>query len=403
MSFDFTTVIDRHGMDSLAVDGIHKALGVPEGLPRPGFDVIPMWVADMSFATCPSVINAMQRRLEHPIFGYYDLKPEYFDSIIHWQKSRNGVEGLLPEHIGYENSVLGGVVSALKAIASLGDAILIHAPTYVGFTNALRTNGYRIVLSPLVQDTSGTWRMDLVDMEEKIVKYNIHATIFCSPHNPTGRVWERAELEAMMELFRKHDVTVISDEIWSDLLLSGSRHIPLQSVSEDAKNRTIALYAPSKTFNLAGLIGSYHIIYNQALRHRVTREGTLTFYNHQNVLSMYALLGAYQPEGALWTDALCQVLSNNADFAYAYITTHFDGIKLTRPQGTYVLFLDCSEWCASHGKTLSDLLQAGWEVGVLWQDGRPFHGSCHIRMNLALPTHRVKEAFERLNRYVFHP
>ena len=403
MSFDFTTVIDRHGMDSLAVDGIHKALGVPEGLPRPGFDVIPMWVADMSFATCPSVINAMQRRLEHPIFGYYDLKPEYFDSIIHWQKSRNGVEGLLPEHIGYENSVLGGVVSALKAIASLGDAILIHAPTYVGFTNALRTNGYRIVLSPLVQDTSGTWRMDLVDMEEKIVKYNIHATIFCSPHNPTGRVWERAELEAMMELFRKHDVTVISDEIWSDLLLFGSRHIPLQSVSEDAKNRTIALYAPSKTFNLAGLIGSYHIIYNQALRHRVTREGTLTFYNHQNVLSMYALLGAYQPEGALWTDALCQVLSNNADFAYAYITTHFDGIKLTRPQGTYVLFLDCSEWCASHGKTLSDLLQAGWEVGVLWQGGRPFHGSCHIRMNLALPTHRVKEAFERLNRYVFHP
>lgn len=403
MSFDFTTVIDRHGMDSLAVDGIHKTLGVPEGLPRPGFDVIPMWVADMSFATCPSVINAMQRRLEHPIFGYYDLKPEYFDSIIHWQKSRNGVEGLLPEHIGYENSVLGGVVSALKAIASLGDAILIHAPTYVGFTNALRTNGYRIVLSPLVQDTSGTWRMDLVDMEKKIVKYNIHATIFCSPHNPTGRVWERAELEAMMELFRKHDVTVISDEIWSDLLLSGSRHIPLQSVSEDAKNRTIALYAPSKTFNLAGLIGSYHIIYNQALRHRVTREGTLTFYNHQNVLSMYALLGAYQPEGALWTDALCQVLSNNADFAYAYITTHFDGIKLTRPQGTYVLFLDCSEWCASHGKTLSDLLQAGWEVGVLWQDGRPFHGSCHIRMNLALPTHRVKEAFERLNRYVFHP
>lgn len=403
MSFDFTTVIDRHGMDSLAVDGIHKALGVPEGLPRPGFDVIPMWVADMSFATCPSVINAMQRRLEHPIFGYYDLKPEYFDSIIHWQKSRNGVEGLLPEHIGYENSVLGGVVSALKAIASLGDAILIHAPTYVGFTNALRTNGYRIVLSPLVQDTSGTWRMDLVDMEEKIVKYNIHATIFCSPHNPTGRVWERAELEAMMELFRKHDVTVISDEIWSDLLLFGSRHIPLQSVSEDAKNRTIALYAPSKTFNLAGLIGSYHIIYNQALRHRVMREGTLTFYNHQNVLSMYALLGAYQPEGALWTDALCQVLSNNADFAYAYITTHFDGIKLTRPQGTYVLFLDCSEWCASHGKTLSDLLQAGWEVGVLWQDGRPFHGSCHIRMNLALPTHRVKEAFERLNRHVFHP
>lgn len=402
MTFDFSTVIDRHGMDALAVDGIQKAMRVPEGLPRPGFDAIPMWVADMNFATCPTVIDAIQQRLEHPVFGYYDTKQEYFDSIVRWHSIRNGVEGLQPEHIGYENSVLGGLSSAIKAIASRGDAILVHAPTYVGFTNALRTNGYHIVLSPLMQDDVGIWRMDLADMEENIVKYNIHAAIFCSPHNPTGRVWERAELEAMMELYCKYDVTVISDEIWSDLLLFGNRHIPLQSISEDAKKRTIALYAPSKTFNLAGLIGSYHIIYDKALRDRVTREGTLTFYNHQNVLSMHALLGAYKPEGYLWTDELCQVLSTNAAFAYDYITTHFDGIKLARPQGTYVLFLDCTDWCTSHNKTLSELLQAGWAVGVLWQDGRPFHGACHIRVNLALPTERVKEAFDRLNRYIFH-
>lgn len=402
MKFDFTTVIDRHGMDAKAVDGIHTAVGVPEGLPRTGFDAIPMWIADMNFATCPTVIEAMQNRLQHPIFGYYDTRDAYFDSIIRWQIRRNGAEGLKAEHIGYENSVLGGLSSAVKAIASRGDSVLVHSPTYVGFTNTLRTNGYNIVLSPLVQDESNIWRMDLADMEKKIVRNNIHAAIFCSPHNPSGRVWERTELEAMMELYRKYDVTVISDEIWSDLLLSGSRHIPLQSISEDARNRTIAFYAPSKTFNLAGLIGSYHIIYNKALRDRVHREGALTFYNFQNVLSMHALIGAYQEEGYAWTDELCRVLSDNADFAYEYITTHFEGVRLSRPQGTYILFLDCTDWCAAHGKTLSELLQAGWEVGVLWQDGRPFHGDCHIRVNLALPTSRVKEAFERLDRYVFH-
>ena len=138
--------------------------------------------------------------------------------------------------------------------------VLVHAPTYIGFTGTLNNNGYHIIHSPLKKDEEGIWRMDFEDMEEKIVKNKIHAAIFCSPHNPTGRVWERWEIEKAMEIYKKYDVTVISDEIWSDIILYGNEHIPTQSVSEDARNRTIALYAPSKTFNLAGLIGSYHII-----------------------------------------------------------------------------------------------------------------------------------------------
>lgn len=403
MKYDFTTMIDRHGMDAKAIDGYEKNMGVPADCIKPGFDAIPMWIADMNFATCPTVIDAMQRRIAHPVFGYFEAPDAYFDAIIRWQTQRNGAVGLLPEHIGYENSVLGGIASAIRAIASCGDAVLVHSPTYIGFTNILRNNGYNIVLSPLVQDTDNVWRMDLADMEQKIAANNIHAAVLCSPHNPTGRVWEREELEAVMELFRKYDVTVIADEIWSDILLFGNKHTPVQSISEDARNRTIALYAPSKTFNLAGLIGSYHIIYSKTLRDRVNREALISFYNHHNVLSMHALLGAYQPEGCLWADELCQVLSENAAYAYDFITTHFDGIKLSRPQGTYVLFLDCTEWCKMHGKSLPELLKAGWEVGVLWQDGRPFHGDCHIRVNLALPTSRVKEALERLDRYVFNP
>jgi cystathionine beta-lyase len=205
-----------------------------------------------------------------------------------------------------------------------------------------------------------------------------------------------------MALYKKHNVWVISDEIWSDLLLNDHCHIPTQSVSEDARNRTIALYAPSKTFNLAGLIGSYHIIYNDWLRDRCRKESGLCHYNSMNVLSMYALMGAYGEEGNQWLHELRKVLSDNATFACDYIRDHFEGVTLSRPQGTYMLFLDCEKWCKKNGKSMDELLKAGWDVGVYWQDGRPFHGPYHIRMNLALPLSRVQEAFERLNEYVFH-
>ena len=204
-----------------------------------------------------------------------------------------------------------------------------------------------------------------------------------------------------MALYEQYEVTVISDEIWSDLLLDGHTHIPTQQVSDYAHEHTVALYAPSKTFNLAGLIGSYHIIYNTALRDRVEARASKSHYNEMNVFSMHALIGAYQPEGYEWVDELCQVLTENVQFACDYIQTHFDGVTVSKPQGTYMLFLDCTKWCEKHEQTMDELLQAGWDVGVGWQDGRPFHGAHHIRMNLALPKSRVEEAFKRLNCYVF--
>ena len=157
----------------------------------------------------------------------------------------------------------------MSVLCSKGDAVLVHSPTYVGFTHTLTDNGYRIVHSQLKQDENGVWRMDFEDMERKLAEHKIHTAIFCSPHNPTGRVWERGEVEKAMEIYKKYDVTVISDEIWSDILLHGHKHIPTQSVSEEARERTIAFYAPSKTFNLAGLVGSYQIIYNRRLKDRM--------------------------------------------------------------------------------------------------------------------------------------
>ena len=320
----------------------------------------------------PTIPEAIIERAKHPLYGYFEMTDEYYGSIIRWQEKRNGVTGLAKEHIGYENGVLGGVISALNVMCSRGDNVLLHSPTYVGFTGALTNNGYHMVLSPLVKDENDVWRMDFEDMERRIVENNIHAAIFCSPHNPTGRVWERWEVERFMELCRKHDVCVVSDEIWSDIIMPGHRHIPTQSVSEDARERTVALYAPSKTFNLAGLVGSYHIIYNKRLRDRVLKESSLSHYNDANVLSMHALIGAYKPEGYEWVDELLQVLSGNVDYACDFIAERFKGVAVSKPEGTYMLFLDCSGWCAEHGKSIDELIRAGWDVGVAWQDGRRF-------------------------------
>lgn len=401
MKYDFTSIMDRHGMDAMAVDGIGGGGSAPDK-PVDGFDVIPMWVADMNFPTVPTVPEAIIQRAKHPAYGYFSAPKAYYDAIINWQRERNGVEGLLPEHISYANGVLGGVASALNVICAKGDSVLIHSPTYIGFTSTLRNNGYQAVLSPLVQDEDGVWRMDYADMEQKIIENRIHAAVLCSPHNPAGRVWERWELEKAMELFRKYDVYVVSDEIWSDLILSGHKHIPTQSVSEDAKMRTIGLYAPSKTFNLAGLVGSYRIVYNKRLREQTDKEAKLTQYNHMNVLSMHALMAAYSPEGGEWVDELCQVLEGNIDFACRYIADHFDGVKVSKPESTYMLFVDCTEWCEKHGKAIGEVEKTAWNVGVAIQDGRAFYGPCHIRMNLALPLSRVQEAFDRLDKYVFN-
>ena len=397
MKYNFTDVIERKGKDAIAAEVIPYA----DFQVKEGFSRIPMWIADMSFATVTAVPKIMMERAAHPLYGYFEPKEEYYEAIIRWQEERNGVQGLTKECIGYENGVLGGVVSALNVICSKGDKVLLHSPAYVGFTGSLENNGYDIVRSPLQKDESGIWRMDFADMEEKLRKHSIHAAIFCSPHNPCGRVWERWELEQAMELFRKYDVMVVADEIWSDIILGNNRHIPVQSVSEDARMRTAALYAPSKTFNLAGLVGSYHIIYNKWLRDRVLKESSLSHYNSMNVLSMYGLIGAYSKEGAEWVEELLSVLGENAAYACDYIDRHFPGVSVARPQGTYMLLLDCSEWCANHGKTIDEVQRAGVEVGVIWQDGRPFHSECGIRMNLALPKTLLEEAMERLHKYVF--
>ena len=396
MTYDFETVLDRRGTNSVAADLIPF-----DEKPDEGFDPIPMWIADMAYPVAPPVLEAMRARLELPTLGYYRLSDEYFDSILSWQRRRNGVEGLEKEHIGYENGVLGGVASAVQAFTAPGEKILVHSPTYVGFTHTIENLGRVLVHSPLRRDEKGIWRMDYADMDAKIREHAIHLVIFCSPHNPSGRVWEREEIERAMEVYRDNGCLVISDEIWSDIVMPGYRHIPTQSVDADARARTLAFYAPSKTFSLAGLVGSYHIVFNKYLRERLERQSEQSHYNSCNVLSMHALIGAYSPEGEDWAEQMIRAIEGNFDYACGFIAENFPGVRVMRPQGTYMLFLDCHDFCAAHGVSIGELQRRGVRAGVIWQNGEHFVWPETIRMNLALPLSRLREVMERLKKYAF--
>lgn len=227
MKYDFTTILNRSGHDAMAVDNI-PTYGTKV---KEGFSVIPMWVADMNFPVFPGLVEAMQERLKQPHFGYFRPTEEYYSKIVTWHEKRYGTTGLTKEQIGYENGVLGCAVTAMRTFTAPGEGVLMHSPTYVGFMETLRDNGRKAVLSDLVMDEQGIWRMDYEDMEQKIKENHIHFVIFCSPHNPSGRVWEREEIEKAMALFAKYDCVVVSDEIWADIVMPGYKHVPTQSIS----------------------------------------------------------------------------------------------------------------------------------------------------------------------------
>ena len=398
MTYDFTSIIPRQGKDSLAVEGI--GWGFAPKAPREGFDFIPMWIADMNFPTAPSISRRIMERAAHPLFGYFQPPEAYYQAIFNWQQ-RHGTKGLEKWQIGYHNGVLGGVASLMKAYTAPGDKVLLHSPAYIGFTHVLEDLGRPAELSPMVKDEAGVWRMDFEDMERRLKENHIHFAIFCSPHNPTGRVWEKWEIEKAMDLFAKYDCVVASDEIWADLILPGHKHIPTQSISEEARRRTVAYYSPSKGFNLSGLWNSYSIAYDHTLQDRMVKQGDSSHYNSLNVLSMHALIGAYSDEGADWLSQLLQVIQGNIDLVCDFVRRELPGVTVSPPQSTYLVFLCCDEYVALSGRSMDEIINAAWDVGVGLQDGRPFFEPCGLRLNLALPLSRVEEALRRLKEHVF--
>ena len=394
MKYDFTSIMDRHGKDAIAVDGL--GTGFAPDLPKDGFDIIPMWVADMNFPTVPTIPEAIIERAKHPAFGYFQATDEYYDSIIQWQATRNGVTGLTKEAIGYENGVLGGVISALTAFAAPGDGVLLHSPTYIGFTMSINNNGYKIVHSPLKKDENGIWRMDYEDMDAKLKAEKIHVAVFCSPHNPCGRVWERWELEKAMEVYKAKDCIVISDEIWSDIILEGYKHTPTQSVSDWARQNTVAVYAPSKTFNLAGLQISNIFISNPQIRETFRQEINRAGYSQLNVAGLVGCEAAYS-DGEEWYEAMKAYVAANIEYTKEYVEQYLSGVSMTEHEGTYLVWLDFR----GTGLGVEELEDLIIHKAKLWLDsGKIFgeKGKGFQRINVACPRATLTEALERIRK-----
>ena len=384
MKYDFNKVYDRSGTGSIKWDGYPGKSAHPAPLP--------MWIADMDIATPDFVVDAMKKRLEHPVFGYFQPDERFFDSIIRWHKNRYGVESLEKEQISYQHSVLGALSTAVEILTEKGEGLLVQTPGYAKFQEIIEMRGRRVVKNPLIWDGQ-TYRLDFQDMERKIVEEHIRAAVFCSPHNPTGRVWTREELERFTEICLRHGVTIIADEIWADFT-RGSRHIPLHTISEEVRQNTISFYSPTKTFNLAGLVISYAVISNEKLRERFQIQSDLSHYNNCNVLSMEASVAAYS-QGDAWVDELNAHIGRNTEYVYRFVQEQMPGVRTSKAEGTYLMWLDFS----ALGMTADEVVRCCTdEAGVLLNDGRSCvdNGDCCMRMNVAAPEAYVAEAMNRL-------
>ena len=359
-----------------------------------------MWVADMDFKIPQCVQKALHEYVDFGAIGYYRIPDGYYDAFINWEKKHFNFE-VKREWLRFAPGVVAAFNWMIQMLTKKEDAVIVMTPVYYPFLQAVTNNERKLITSDLVNE-NGNYTIDFDDFEKKIVDNDVKAFILCSPHNPVGRVWRKEELKEMLEICHRHHVYVISDEIHQDFVFGDKKQTPSYLMTEHW-DEILTITAPSKTFNLAGLVGSYHIVYNSYLRDRLMEAEKCSHYNSANVLSISALMGAYTKEGAEWVDELREILTQNVDYAHTYITTHFEGVSVAKAQGTYMLYLDCSGWLKEHPEmTMDDLIRAGIAVGVVWQDGRPFMNPNTIRMNLAVPHALVKEAMDRLDKYVFN-
>lgn len=387
----FDKKIDRSGTMAYKWEA-HKTPG-PYYSPVPEEDIVPMWIADMDFETAPSVVEAILKRARHPLYGYTLASPEYHNAIINWHATRYHNPDVKKEYILNHTSVLAGVAAAIEAFTLPADNILINQTTYTGFQSTVKNLGRTLVYSPLYLDENNIYRMDFEDMEKKIVANKIPMMIFCSPHNPTGRVWEKWEIEKIVDMCARHNVLLVADEIWADFVMDPNCvHIPTASVSDKAKEITISQYAPSKTFNLAGLQGSYSITYNPYLRDKINKVITANHSSAVSLLTMEALIGAYTG-GAEYVDEMVKYVRKNQELMCDYFNS-CEGVSVLLPQGTYVLWVNFAGLCEDSG-IIRDKLR---EVGVITTDGRNFHGKTFVRFNCACPRANCEKAIKAMKK-----
>lgn len=389
-TYNFDKIINRKGTNCLKYD-----FAVERGKPA---EVLPLWVADMDFQVSEEITKSLHAAVEHGIYGYTQPKDPYYNAIMNWMKKNHQWE-TKREWIVKTPGVVFALSAAVKAFTKPGDAVLIQNPVYYPFTNIIRDNDRRVIDNTLVYEKRVTegksqYSIDYEDFERKIVQENIKLFILCNPHNPVGRVWTREELQYLGEICLRHHVIVVSDEIHNDFVYPGFEHTVFANVDPRFAEFTVTCTAPSKTFNLAGLQISNIFIPNETLREAFQKEIDKTGYDEPNALGAVACEAAYRG-GQEWLDQLRAYLLENLNFLRAYLQEKLPQIHLVEPEGTYLVWLDCSELGIS-GKELDQFIV---EKAGLWLDGGAMFGPSGAdfqRVNIACPRATLELALDKL-------
>ena len=384
-NLNFDELVPRQNTDSLKYD-----FATRRGKPS---NVLPLWVADMDFKTSSIVLDILKARVEHGIFGYTETKEDYFNAVASW---------MLKHHEWQVNErwliktpgVVVALAAGVKAFTKPGDAVLIQQPVYYPFSEVVLDNDRKLVSNDLVVDDEGHWSIDFADFEHKIVTEQVHLFILCSPHNPVGRVWTKEELSQIAEICARHDVIIISDEIHHDFVYSPHKHQVLAALDSKIADRTITCTSPGKTFNLAGLQVSNIFISNPKLRLAFKKQIAAMGYSQLGTMGIVACEAAYN-YGDVWFEAVLRYINANIEFVQKFLAQHLPEVKLKRPEGTYLIWLDFRGLDLSEHE-LNDLID---RKALLWVDhGNIFGavGNGFERINVACPRQTLVEALTRL-------
>ena len=379
---DFDKEINRYKTNSLKYDFKNE-----KNKPN---DVFPMWVADMDFKCCDEILNDMHKKIDHGIFGYSKNDENYFNAIKKWYQSNFNVE-LKQEWLITTPGVVFALATAVKTLTKENDYVLINNPVYYPFTEVVEDNKRKIISSDLILKDKH-YEIDFKDFENKIKQYKIKLFLLCSPHNPVGRVWSKNELDKIIEICKKYNVFIVSDEIHSDFIWKGT-HINLLKYTE-YQNNIILCTAPTKTFNLAGLQVSNIFIPNSEIRHKFQLELWNTGYSLINIMGLVACQSAYE-KGQIWLNELKKYLIDNINYVDNFLKEKLPKVKLMYPEGTYLLWLDFNELNMTDEK-IEDLMI---NEAKLWLDnGKMFGetGKGFQRLNIALPRKKLEWAMEQL-------
>jgi len=386
MNFDFETPIPREGTASVKWDGRKGYFGSE--------DLLPMWVADADFAVPEAVSRAVMARAAHPVFGYTLATDSLYESLIQWMHDRHGFD-VHRDWIILSPGVVPSLHAAAIAFAPSGAGVIVQPPVYFPFFSAVTETDRRLILNPLRLE-NGRYSIDFEHLEQ-CAGQGARLLMLCTPHNPVGRVWSENELRNVLDIARRHDLVILSDEIHHDLIFPGAKHIPLQWLAAGEGNIVTAV-APSKTFNIPGLGLSALIVPNPKHRLALRKAFELLHLGASNPFSLVAFEAAYR-EGGEWLEALLVYLTQTRDFVGQYLASHIPKIKLIQPEGTYLLWLDCRELDMNDIELKQFFIhkaKVGMNPGVVFGEG----GSGFMRMNIGTSHLVVEEALERIRKAV---